>query len=216
MSDLTKFEGWDLDTTSAGLPRVRDIEIGERACLAQPADIRRVIDKNWEELTTYGEIKVVALNAKTSGGRPGREYRLTEEQAVALMSMLKTPTARLLRMAMVRLFVAYRRAELAAPEPATVQLEIAHGPRVGEVPNLRADISSLCAMTARASGQSVSKVHGFVRKTYRVPGIHHVAVVVWPAVKATLEQIALGRISIGPMRRALPADRRQLDMWKTN
>lgn len=214
--DIIKFDGWDLDASSEDEPRVRDVDVASRAGLAQPRDVRRVIEKNWDELSAYGEIRISALGAQFRRGPKGREYWLNEEQATALLAMLKTPLARQLRIALVKLFVAYRRGLLAPVH--TVPLDFAHGPRLGDVPNLKADVSALCAMTARACGRSLRQVHGFVRRTYRVPGIHHLSVYVWSAVKQTLEQIALGGITIGPASRpALPPDRRQVAMpWRAN
>jgi hypothetical protein len=37
MSALAKFDGWDLDVASTEEPRVRDVDIAERAGLAEPS-----------------------------------------------------------------------------------------------------------------------------------------------------------------------------------
>lgn len=216
MTNIVKFDGWDLDASAQNEPRVRDLEIAERAGLKDRHKVRTLIESKWDELAAHGEIRVSARQAETSGGRPGVEYWLTEAQAIALVAHMRTSAAMQLRIALVRLFVAYRRGQLTPV--SSVPIEIAHGPRVADVPNLKAEASALCAMTARASQRTLAQVHGFVRKTYRVPGIHHLAVVLWPAVKATLEQVALGRLEIGGRpRRALPSDRRQVAMpWGAN
>lgn len=208
---LTVFDGWNLDVSNADEPRARDVDIAKRAGMTRPRDVRALIERNWDLLTPHGEIGVCGFKSQTSGGRPGTEYWLNEAQSVSLVSIMKTPAARALHSTMVRLFVAYRRGQLAAA-PAPLSLDVAHGPRVGDVPNLRADISALCAVVAKASRCSLRQVHGFVRRTYRVPGIHHVAVLAWPAVKATLEALGLGKIHLATPRLLPPRNPRQVAM----
>lgn len=215
MTALTKLEGWDLDVASSEEPRVRDVDVAQRAGLAQPADIRRVIDRNWEELAAHGEIRISAHSAIIRRGPKGREYWLNEDQSVALVAMLRTKVARELRISLVRLFGAYRRGQVAPP--TTVALDVVHGPRVGEVPMLKAEVSNMCASVAKATRIPLRRVHGWVRRTFRVPGVHHIGVVIWPTVKALLFEILLGKITIAAQSRGLlPPDRRQLDMWRSN
>ena len=215
MSNLVQtkvFDGWDLDVADAEEPRVRDLDIATRAGLARPRDVRRIIDQNWDELTAHGEIRVCALCAQTSGGRPGREYWLNEAQSAALIAMLRTPMARELRIALVKLFVAYRRGQLAAP--TTLALDIVHGPRVGDNDLLRSEVSNMCAAVAKASRLPLRRVHGWVRRTFKVPGIHHLGVAIWPTVKDLLFQIILGKLAITSIRRLPPADDRQLRLFQ--
>jgi hypothetical protein len=195
---LTVFEGWDLETSDVEDPRARDIDIAERAGLAEPANVRRVIDANWEELSAHGEIRVLALSAKTPG-RPGREYWLNEDQAVALVALMRTPAARALRINLVRVFGLYRRGLQAAPLP----LDVAHGIRLRDEPRLKADMRALCGMTARSTGCTLQAIYGFVRKTYRVGSPFDVAAMAWPMLKATLEAVALGRLLLPTRARVL-------------
>lgn len=127
---LTVFEGWSLDADAAE-PRARDVDIAQRAGLAQPRDIRQTIEKNWDELTAHGEIGVCALQPQTSGGRPATEYWLNEAQSVALVSLMRTPAARALRIILVRLFVAYRRGQF-APAPLSTQASAPIQARIGD------------------------------------------------------------------------------------
>lgn len=213
MQALVKVGGFNLSVDGEE-PRALDLEIAQCAGVARPRDVRTVIDRNWEELSAHGEIRVCGYQPQTSeGGRPGREYWLNEDQAVALVALMRTPKARELRIALVKCFRAYRDGLLPRAQP--LSLDIAHGPRVGDVPNVREDLSALCAMTARASGHSLRRIHGFLRRTYRVPGIHHIALVLYPAVKQTLEAIGLGRLHLARALSA-PVDKRQLALWKVN
>lgn len=215
MTTLTVFDGWNIDVDSKDEPRVHDLAVATRAGLSQPLDIRRVIERpaNWAELTAHGEIKVIAHARKPSGGRPGREYWLTEAQAVSLMSMLRTKQSRDLRVAIVQLFVAYRRGQITS-DAAPLPLDIAHGVRLRDDPRLRSDMALLCGMTARSTSRSLQTIYGFVRRTYRVGSPFDVAALAWPIVKSTLEAIALGKLML-PRRPLpkLPPDRRQTNLF---
>ncbi len=98
-NSVTLFEGWDLDTSDEEEPRARDTDIARRAGLAQPRDVRRIIEKNIEELTAYGSVTCRAQSArieKNSGFVTGteertvNEYWLNAEQSVAPLSLLQT------------------------------------------------------------------------------------------------------------------------------
>lgn len=208
-------DGWDLEVGSDGERRVLDVAIGARAGLARPRLVREVIRRNVAELEAHGDLcrrqRQNSESLENARGRPAMEYLLNEDQAVALVALLRTPKARELRIALVRVFGAVRRRALETGAASTLPLDVAHGARIGDVPNMRNEAAALCAMAARASGYGLRKVHGFVRRTYRVPGIYHVAVLAWPAVKATIEAVALGRLFIEGVRRLPPKkDPRQL------
>lgn len=199
-SAVTIFHGWRLDTTDADEPRARDVDIAERAGLAQPRDVRRIIDKAWDELVSYGEIRVCAHSAQTSGGRPGHEYWLTEAQAVALVSMMRTSQAKSLRVEMVKLFVAYRRGQL-AQQPAPFQLDVAHGPRVGDITTTKRELADACTVAARATRQTLSRIHGQLRKAFGIPGVYHLSAMLLPTAKAMLTEIATGRLVLAPIKK---------------
>lgn len=215
MSNLVKtevFDGWELARDADGERRVRDLEIGARGGLAQPINVRKVIRSNRAELEAHGEL--VSRREITSGslGKPAEVYWLNEDQSLALVALLRTDRARELRIGLVRLFGALRRRELSIA-PTAIPLDVAHGPTVGEVPNLRLDIDAMCRMTARAAQVSLRRVHGFIRSTYRLGGIYQVSALAWPQVRLTLESLALGRIALPTARRALPpANKAQLSL----
>lgn len=55
-------------------------------------------------------------------------------------------------------------------------LDIAHGKRIHEDPNLKAKMSAECAVAARATGRTVSAVHGVVRRYYGIPGVYRLSI----------------------------------------
>jgi hypothetical protein len=203
---IVNFEGWDLDATGDE-PRVRDIDVATRAGLAKPADVRRVIDANWDELTAYGEIRIIAPSAPIRRGPKGREYWLNEEQATALVTMLKTKTARALRVVLVKLFVAYRRGQVQAHTLAAAPIQA----RISDDPMAVKSIRVLCQIASRQSGLSIQRIQGMLRKPWGVMSIYRIALSHADHTVARLREI----IESPPVRR-LSGDRRQLDMWKSN
>ena len=104
-------------------PRVQDLRLAEALGFAQPRDIRKLIDRNVQELEGYGE--VCATVAQThqdtgeagdeppkpanKGGRPGREYWLNEEQALLLSMFARTDNAAAVRRMLIGAFLEWRR-----------------------------------------------------------------------------------------------------------
>lgn len=104
-------------------PRVQDLRLAEALGFAQPRDIRKLIDRNVQELEGYGE--VCATVAQThqdtgeasdeppkpanKGGRPGREFWLNEEQALLLSMFARTDNAAAVRRMLIGAFMEWRR-----------------------------------------------------------------------------------------------------------
>lgn len=114
---LRNLDGWEVLVD--GEPRVRDVDLAERAGMAQPRDVRRIIQKRRAVLEAHGALTERARRARSGileGSGPQErmvsEYWLTEHQAYALVFYLRTPKATELQVAIVRLFVAWRRGEL--------------------------------------------------------------------------------------------------------
>lgn len=206
MSDLIKFEGWDLDATGDE-PRVRDLDVAAHAGLKDPHDVRRIIDKNWDELESYGEIRVSGRRPENGRGRPGREYWLTEEQATALVAMLKTPMARALRVVLVKLFVAYRRGQVQAHVLAAAPIQA----RISDDPRAYSMLRMMFAMAAKSSGRSIQSIQGEIRKPWGVCSVYRIALSSLQHTMARLQAV----IEAPPVRR-LPADRRQVEMFGAN
>jgi hypothetical protein len=87
--------GWPLVLVNGSPePRILDIELAKKLGYAHPADIRKLIRRLMDE-GILNESEVFATVAKTSmrGGRPAKEYWLTEEQAILVTTQSKTETA---------------------------------------------------------------------------------------------------------------------------
>lgn len=122
---VERVNGWEIVTEEDGEPLVRDIEIAERAGLAEPRKIRRVIEANRGEIEAFGPLRVRRARNEISAGFGVRtaevdEFWLTEDQAYALAVHLRTPKASELRIALVKLYGAFRRGEMVVEPKAPV------------------------------------------------------------------------------------------------
>jgi len=216
MSELIRIEGWDL-VVDGDEPRVRDIDIAERAGLPRARDIRPLIVRNMEELEAHGRIDMRGHKSRISkpnGGHELREvteYYLNEAQAVALVSLMRTPQAVELRIALVKLFVAYRRGQLVGPV-SPLRLDIVHGPRIGEQILLRREARERCEIAARATKRSLQAIQGSLRREFLVSSIYQIPVQTWPWALRHLDGLALGRILLpvrGRVLRLMSHDPRQ-------
>jgi len=205
-------DGWNLLVGDDDEPMVLDEELARRLGYARPRKVRDLIRR------LFNDSDVRPTVGRTVVGVAERTvvtYHLTEAQALKVIAKSDTAVADAILDEVIDVFIKARKG-LLLPRAQPLSLDIAHGPRVGDVPNVREDLSALCAMTARASGHSLRRIHGFLRRTYRVPGIHHIALVLYPAVKQTLEAIGLGRLHLARALPAAPVDKRQLALWKVN
>ena len=112
-ASVTQVAAWCAEVDADGEPRVRDIDLAERAGMAQARDIRKVIAANREELEEHGALRVHRARNAVRAGFGTRtaevdETWLNESQACALVMLLRTPKARELRVAVVRAFMAAR------------------------------------------------------------------------------------------------------------
>src|SRR5512138_2553050 len=84
----------DLETRIDAEPRIFDLKVAERLEMADPHDIRRMIEANRAELETYGSLVAKPTNNPSpQGGRPGREYLLNEGQALCVCALSRAPRA---------------------------------------------------------------------------------------------------------------------------
>lgn len=199
-----EIDGWDVMLGEGEEePRVRDVDLAERAGLTRPTNVRTVIAKNRAELEAHGPLCVRTRRVRTQmpGGFAFREADvcetwLNEAQALALVVLLRTDRARELRVSLVRLFVAVRRGLVPAPAPSSVvPISEVHGSRVGDT-HARAEVVTWCKLAGLAQGTTLHRVHGALRRQYKVPSVYALSVSVWPTAKAFLEDLALRRVDL--------------------
>lgn len=144
--------------------------------------------------------------SKPRGGyeeREVKEYWLTEAQATTILLQLRTPQARRLRVVVVKVVMAARRGMVHAPPPPVPVPVLSTSPIIGDT-QLRAEFGAWCAMAARNLGVGVHRVHGAVRRQFRVPGIYQLPVVLYPMARELVESLGLRRLLL-PQSRASAA-----------
>lgn len=89
-----------------GIRRVLDLDLAEWNELAQPRNIRQVIEANREDLERHGPLHVARAMADRpqGGGRSATEYWLTFKQAIRLCTYLRTPRSEDVRTALIDVF----------------------------------------------------------------------------------------------------------------
>lgn len=97
-----------------GEPRALDLDIAARLGMARPTNIRQLIERNREELETFGSLhrSRAMIEAGKGAEREVTEYRLNEEQALTIAQISRAPNAKEVRGMLVKVFVAWRRGQL--------------------------------------------------------------------------------------------------------
>lgn len=91
------------------------------------------------------------------------------------------------------------------PVPGTAPVQS----RLSDDPRAMAAVRAWCRTASLSSGRSVQSLQGEIRKPWGVASIYRVPLVALDHTLATLQAITVA----GPPRKALPLDRRQLNMW---
>ena len=93
-----------------GEPRARDLDLAERLGFSRPRDIRKLIERNIVEITTYGPCATVARPVQSN---EVSEYWLSEEQALLVAVLSNAANAPAVRAMLIKAFVAWRRGHAA-------------------------------------------------------------------------------------------------------
>jgi hypothetical protein len=111
-------DGWPVGIGSDHEPRIRDLDLAERLGYANPHDVRKLI-RRMIAGGSLSDVAVFATTAKTSGGRPGSDFWLTEAQALKVAAKSETEPADALLNEMIRVYMLARRGAL----PGSVTME---------------------------------------------------------------------------------------------
>ena len=93
-------------------PRILDVDLAERLALSHLPEIRRLIERNRDELEMHGQVCVTATQTSAKGGRPGKAYYLNEGQALVICSMSRTAKAAQIRKLIIDVFMDWRQGKL--------------------------------------------------------------------------------------------------------
>jgi len=216
--------GFDVRADSADdEPRLRDVDIAERAGMAQPRNVRAVIKKAAKSGLLRAEdmrTQTVRMQIpKPRGGFESRtvtEFWLTQTGASLLLTQLRTPAA----IAFTRQLVeTCREAVRLLRENGThtfrVDASLESSPVLGDHWDKRQKLGQLCKAVADFQRCSVAAVHGWVRAQYKRPSVYQISVLLWRDVQDVLNSALHGLVPLLPpvRRRALPAAPSQLAMF---
>ncbi|HLN23879.1 MAG TPA: hypothetical protein VK558_07845 [Patescibacteria group bacterium] len=121
MNAIAPISVTDINTTVSHDPRILDVRVAARLGYERPADIRELIERNADELATYGEVFRTVRKTGSKGGRPGKEFWLNEAQTLLVCMFSKTDAAATVRKEVIEVYMAYRRAALSGDLPASIE-----------------------------------------------------------------------------------------------
>lgn len=107
------------------VPRVRDVDLGQKLGLARPSDIRATIKAHIEILNGIGVLGRRPQTSGKLGGRPTVEYWLSKEQSLYVASKSETEAGKQTLLMLVKAFSAFERLVLERIPP---MLRAEHGP----------------------------------------------------------------------------------------
>lgn len=96
----------DLNTAIDQEPRLLDLRIAERLGYERPRVIRELIERNRDEIETYGSI---AVRHGAYRGHTFSEFWLNEAQTLLICMFSKTSKAAAIRSEVISVFIAFRR-----------------------------------------------------------------------------------------------------------
>lgn len=198
-------DGWSV-AMEGDEPTILDEELGARLGFARSRKIRELI----ERLISTGILNDSDIRPTVGRVATGvssilvTRYRLTETGALLVIARSDTRIAHAITRQVVQLFVAVRRGQFRATEQVAVPV-MPNSPTLGDR-HYRADVKARCAMTARCTGASIQRVHGWLRTLYKVSGVYQINGAFYEQVCRQLESWALGRVALpSPAPRMLKA-----------
>lgn len=192
MSDIKQVDvkGWSLVVGQDDEPRVRAVDLGERLGYARPADFRKLVKRLALEgiLNDSDFIATVARTKLGHGWRDVLEYHLTQAGALIAISRSDTKMAVVITRQMIEVFLAYQRGAL-QPVAGVLDLTLVSGPRIGDSYTVKAELMGQCQSVAREIGTSVGRIHGVIRREFKVSSPYFVSMHLWPTVQKSLKDL---------------------------
>ncbi len=192
-------DGWDFTVGVDDEPTVRDVDLATRLGFERPRDIRKLVERMLAGgLLSNTEVRATVAQTSNRGGRPGTVFHLTEVGTMLVIAKSETTMALAITREMIGVFIAARRgllAPAAAVAPA-LPLDIAQGTRVGEMTCERADLIAWIECARAAQCSTTKRIHGMLRREYRVSSVYHLSLLVWPFAKQLLQALALKRLAL--------------------
>lgn len=181
-SKMVPVHGWDLLVGQDSEPRVRDLDLGARLGYERPAKFRELVKRLVRDgiLNNYDIIPTVGRAKVGHGWREVVEYHLSQTGAILAIMRSDTQAATAIARQVVEVFLAYR-AGLMKP---TAMLGDA---RIGDGSLHQGAARSHCRNVAKALGVTIHRVHGVLRREFKVPSIYLIRLAEWDRFLGTLE-----------------------------
>lgn len=204
MGAIRKLEvnGWDLVVGEDDVPRVRDLDLGKRLGYERPRKFRELVERLRRDgiLNDIDCRPTVGRQLVPASGsfRDVTEYHLTERGALKAIVKSETPKAVEITGQVIDVYLAAREASRPAPSVVVPMSEV-HGTRVGDT-YARAEVAKWCRLAALEQGTTIHRVHGALRRQYKVPSVYALAVSVWPTARRFLEDLAGNQLRLAHSR----------------
>ncbi len=141
--------------------RVRDLDLAERLGFERPRDVRKLIERNRDELERYGRCASVA-HRPPGGGPIATEHWLNEPQAVLICIKADTLRSEDVRQEVITVFIACRHGQIA---PASPNIELILAEQLSPIKNgidrIDGNVVHLAAH-ARRTDERLSAIEGKV------------------------------------------------------
>lgn len=184
-------DGWSV-TMDGDEPTILDEELGTRLGFSEPRSIRKLIRRMIAGgFLNNSDIRATVSQNAGQRGRPGTAYLLAETGTLLVIARSDTKIAHAITRQVIEVFRAVRRGQIGTPQQVAVPV-MPNSPTLGDR-LYRADVRGRCAMTARCTGASIQRVHGGLRKLYKVSGVYQINHIYHEQVCNRLEAWALGR-----------------------
>lgn len=182
---LKRVFGWELQVGDDEEARVRDIDLGARLGFARPAKFRELVKRLVSDgiLNDSDFIPTVGRAKVGYGYREVVEYHLTQTGALLAIMRSETATAVAIARQVVEVFIQYREGRLQAVEKALPSGDA----RVGDGVYHRELARSHCRRVAKRLKVSVARVHGAIRREFKVPSIYLIRLGDWDRFVGTIE-----------------------------
>lgn len=206
---ILEVQGWELVVGEDDRPMVRDVDLGARLGFARPRKFRELVARLIASGALQSSEWRPTVGRQSSTGRGGHrgpvtEYHLSQRGALIAIAKSDTPLADTITRQMVDVFMAYLEGRL-APAVKAVPIAEVHGSRVGETIS-RAELVLLCVLATERLGVTIHRVHGALRRQFKVASAYHLALSVWPTARAFLEALVQGKLYLeAPTARARPS-----------
>jgi hypothetical protein len=118
MPGLEELHGLDVrNDFDDKIPRVRDVDLGEKLGLARPSDIRATIKQHAKDLKDFGVIGQRPQTSGRLGGRPAVEFWLNKDQAIFVAGRSDTEVGRKTYKLLVKAFGVFEQMVIARIPP---------------------------------------------------------------------------------------------------